>query len=101
MRILKPGDPDTPTGTIIVREVNPLDTFNLPLMGSGGESWHHRPESHCHGCREAGIQQNAEMFRRVKLGATEFPRYSKKALDALRPHVPEIHGCMGEASPVA
>lgn len=83
VRVLKAGDEEEPRGTIIHREINILDKFNLGL-GSLADNLGITTARALAMIREYRIQEDRESFRTIEIGATRIKRYSKRALDALR-----------------
>ncbi len=83
VRVLKPGDPEEPQGTLIVREVNPLDKYTMGLKKLAAHLKLTMPKTLAL-VREYGIQDDPEAFRVFRLGSVEQKSYSKKALDLLR-----------------
>ena len=81
--VVKPGDEAKPHGTIIVKEINPLDKFTMGLK---------QMAEHCglsiNKARamvlEFGILEDPEAFREFHIGSQSHKRYSKRALDILR-----------------
>lgn len=88
MRLWKLGDEGQPEGTIIVREVNPWDTFNLGLYQLAEKLGITAPKTLAL-IREFKVQEDSSMFRELVIGASEHKRYSKKVLEFLRGKVPE------------
>ena len=89
VRIWKPGDEGQPEGTIIVREVNPWDTYNLGLYQLADNLGVTAPKTIAL-IREYKVQEDAAMFRELVAGTQKYKRYSKKALDFLRTKVAEV-----------
>ncbi len=81
--VIKPGDGSEPQGTIIVKEINLLDKFNL-----GMKQMADRCGLTINKARaivfEFGIQDDPEAFRVFRVGSQVHKRYSKKALEILR-----------------
>ena len=81
--VVKPGDDAKPHGTIIVKEINPLDKFTMGLK---------QMAEHCGLSMnktkamvlEFGIPDDPEAFREFRIGSQSHKRYSKRALDVLR-----------------
>jgi hypothetical protein len=88
-RIIKLGEAPPGGGTVYIKEVDLLDKFNMGLHQLAGNLGVSPPKTTAM-VREFGIKSNPEMFHEIAIGATRCSRYSKKALDALRPHLPEV-----------
>lgn len=89
VRIIKTGDPTPAEGVIINREVNILDKFNLGLHQLAKNLGLTAPKTTAL-VREFGIIDDPECFREISIGSQRHRRYSKKALDLLRPRLDEV-----------
>ena len=86
VRVVKASDTEEPQGTVITKEVNIFDKFNMGLRQLSEKLEVTQPRTltlilYC------GVQDDPEAFREIKIGSQHYRRYSKRALDILRMNV--------------
>lgn len=79
---------DVPEGFVVAKEINVFDKFTMGLHDIARKLGLTAPRTG-ELIRKYKITDDDQAFREIRIGSQRYRRYSKRALDLLRPHVSE------------